>query len=370
MVTNRPGIIVAADSVTILGNGHSLSGDGILETDASQRETGIVTSSDPVSGLNIQGVNFQFLDQAISLLVSGFAVKNIAFMKNSVDTAAGVRPMCGININNHGNLADVFFDSNTLGSPICINTSSGTLRNLQIRGNEFQLPTNLPAVQILNNSPGPVPAVSNIYLTNNTVSGGKGVHLENLSPRNADTVFVENNHFINGMASPPQRNEFPPGSVTVIGGGNQIRITNNTITGGVNMNGIVVASCRNPGGCTNSFRYTDLRIENNTIDSFSGTGQVPVGHGLLFQNYRGDASGDGFEKLGQVGGGGLNIRNNSLENNQGLGVFFTPLRGGPSTIDARLNWWGDPAGPDGPNGDGVSAGVLVEPFLTSPPNKR
>lgn len=37
-----------------------------------------------------------------------------------------------------------------------------------------------------------------------------------------------------------------------------------------------------------------------------------------------------------------------------------------STVDATNNWWGDPAGPFGPAGDGVGANVTYTPFLTVP----
>jgi hypothetical protein len=38
----------------------------------------------------------------------------------------------------------------------------------------------------------------------------------------------------------------------------------------------------------------------------------------------------------------------------------------PVWVAAQENWWGDPAGPFGPSGDGVSGLVLYEPFRTSP----
>ena len=49
-------------------------------------------------------------------------------------------------------------------------------------------------------------------------------------------------------------------------------------------------------------------------------------------------------------------------NNAGFGV--SNLSG--FTVDAAGNWWGDLARPDGPEGDGVSGEVVVEPVRTEP----
>jgi hypothetical protein len=58
----------------------------------------------------------------------------------------------------------------------------------------------------------------------------------------------------------------------------------------------------------------------------------------------------------------LQVTSCNLFDNQGLGVRLM----GAGRADARLNWWGDPAGPLGPQGDGVSEGVDYIPFLTAP----
>ena len=58
-------------------------------------------------------------------------------------------------------------------------------------------------------------------------------------------------------------------------------------------------------------------------------------------------------------GTNIQIHDCNIERNGGVGVS------NPTTayaVDATRNWWGDPAGPFGPAGDGVSGAVLwLEP---------
>ncbi len=78
-------------------------------------------------------------------------------------------------------------------------------------------------------------------------------------------------------------------------------------------------------------------------------------------------------ELARNGGDGLvllspvrQVDNCAFSQNGGVG-----LRNGSPTafaVTARSNWWGDAAGPGGPSGDGVSAGVDFTPFLTVPPS--
>jgi hypothetical protein len=51
-----------------------------------------------------------------------------------------------------------------------------------------------------------------------------------------------------------------------------------------------------------------------------------------------------------------------IQDNAGVGLRNTAA----DTVDARHNWWGDPAGPFGPAGDGVAGPVDFEPFRTAP----
>lgn len=59
---------------------------------------------------------------------------------------------------------------------------------------------------------------------------------------------------------------------------------------------------------------------------------------------------------------GFRIFQSNLFGNAGLGLG----NGTHSAADARSNWWGDPIGPHGPDGDGVGGPVDFEPWLTAP----
>jgi hypothetical protein len=74
-----------------------------------------------------------------------------------------------------------------------------------------------------------------------------------------------------------------------------------------------------------------------------------------------------FDRLGASPPTNAEIRNCAFENNGGPGIRTFPLPNTNMFVDARLNWWGDPAGPLGPNGDGVTGDVLYEPFLVTRP---
>lgn len=63
-----------------------------------------------------------------------------------------------------------------------------------------------------------------------------------------------------------------------------------------------------------------------------------------------------------VDSGNVRVEGCNLVGNVGPGVENL----GSGEVDARGNWWGDPDGPNGPAGDGVSENVLYEPFLTAP----
>jgi hypothetical protein len=61
-------------------------------------------------------------------------------------------------------------------------------------------------------------------------------------------------------------------------------------------------------------------------------------------------------------GVGITIRECNFQDNAGAGVNNTV----DAAVDAMENWWGDPAGPHGPAGDGAAGAVEYEPWLTAP----
>ena len=70
-----------------------------------------------------------------------------------------------------------------------------------------------------------------------------------------------------------------------------------------------------------------------------------------------DSGGDGIEVIS-----GNEVHNCNLVNNGGYGI--STVFG--DSIDVEDNWWGDAAGPNGPNGDGVGATLDYTPWRTTP----
>jgi hypothetical protein len=60
-----------------------------------------------------------------------------------------------------------------------------------------------------------------------------------------------------------------------------------------------------------------------------------------------------------VEGGDLQVTRSNIHGNGGPGLDNVT----PDTVDARDNWWGDPAGP---GGDGVAGNVVNEPWRSEP----
>jgi hypothetical protein len=57
------------------------------------------------------------------------------------------------------------------------------------------------------------------------------------------------------------------------------------------------------------------------------------------------------------------VHNCNLFDNTGVGIYVADSG---FTVDGEDNWWGDAAGPTGPNGDGAGAAVDYTPWRTTP----
>ncbi|HYW13556.1 MAG TPA: right-handed parallel beta-helix repeat-containing protein, partial [Longimicrobium sp.] len=101
--------------------------------------------------------------------------------------------------------------------------------------------------------------------------------------------------------------------------------------------------------------YGDAVMESTRIRGSAERGVLTIGGSILSCDIRGSA-GAGIE----VWATGT-VHNCNLADNGGPGL--TSLY---DTTDAEDNWWGDAAGPTGPNGDGVSGTVDYTPWRTTP----
>ncbi len=138
---------------------------------------------------------------------------------------------------------------------------------------------------------------------------------------------------------------------------------------------------------TYSYYNVDSRIGDTVVDSagLDGSPAVVMGGGTLERTTIKNSGGTGLTATaryahiriqdcsiqGNAGDGvyvtfrtvtELPIHNCNLEDNQGLGVNNASTL----VVDATRNWWGDPTGPLGFYGDGVSDGVDYSSHQTEP----
>lgn len=105
------------------------------------------------------------------------------------------------------------------------------------------------------------------------------------------------------------------------------------------------------------------------MSAYGGLRTSPVGGGGLSLRSGARVSGCRVRWSGSAGivavDGSVDVRIHdcALESNGGPGVRNL----GADIVDARFNWWGDPAGPLGPAGDGVEGDVDFSEHRTSPP---
>ncbi len=166
--------------------------------------------------------------------------------------------------------------------------------------------------------------------------GGAVVNKENLKIILTDGVVIQNNSpcFIVEADYTTISTESPGGAKCVpTDGANGVDVTAgrvNVIIEGLEISGVGQTT---GNGIHFAGAATDVVISSNKIHDLGGDG-------LFFAS---------------TPAGVVDIQGNLFQNNAGVGINNTGS--GATTIDARYNSWGDPDGPTGANGDGVSANV-------------
>jgi len=146
---------------------------------------------------------------------------------------------------------------------------------------------------------------------------------------------------------------FEHGSTVVLGQNNgSYSLTNSTVVGSI---GPGVQVWGPPLGFVENVRVAGG--DGVGIDVFTSS------FGIVNSEVSGNASDGIFVEGGLSGGTGVGISGSNLFDNGGVGIS-TQSTG--VLVDATGNYWGDPAGPNGTNGDGVGSGVRVGGFVTDP----
>jgi hypothetical protein len=101
----------------------------------------------------------------------------------------------------------------------------------------------------------------------------------------------------------------------------------------------------------------DNVIESVLIRGSNGSGlAILPGVQVLSCEIR-DSAGNGIDLVMSA-----EVHNCNLINNGGVGIYARS----PASVNGEDNWWGDAAGPTGPNGDGVYGAVDYTPWRTTP----
>ncbi|GEM_PF-4277857 len=388
------GVIIAANNVTLLGNGKTIRGDGNF-TETSNKETGISVGNN--SNVIISGVHLAQLDTGISGAnsspVQGNSVSNV-----SVDTTK-----TGIYWMNQSTAQNMNFDFNTFnyvrdyGVYWSNNMSASRSDSVRMRSNRL---TNTGA----NGGNGYGIYVSdagvakNTSITSNTFSGNKkdvvvhnssdslvGLNVShNVFQNSGQNVYISNgggsDRLSNVMVSQNtfQDNrypytpypEMPAGHINFFGGGNGIQITGNTISGNPdmmslnNMSGIRFAGMYLDTGVPPPYPFYNLVIRYNTLQYLTGNDGTGKVAGIHFYNMS-ESVASPQPARAVLTSAQPTVRDNAFISNSGPGISYTKGVSNPlATIVAQYNYWGNPNGPQ--PGD-VAGDVDYSNWLTAPP---
>jgi hypothetical protein len=109
-----------------------------------------------------------------------------------------------------------------------------------------------------------------------------------------------------------------------------------------------------------NIRIDRMRLGSDRITIMSHAPLEISGEDVVIEGC--EVTGSAMAGIRVTSSGGVRISQCNIHDHQGIGLVN--LSDAP--VDARNNWWGDPAGPHGPDGAGVSGNVLYEPWLTEP----
>lgn len=401
--TSGPAITIVSDDVTVLGNGHSITGDGMFDyTPMSvDHETGIQLGAH--SNVTISGVDFQNLDFGVDAFIPPLATVNNIQIDNSAfsnsdyyairwqnygtaanvdhfsdtvvgsssggvywhndDTGQASNVTFGYNYLSNNGIFDIEWSGQGLANSVIVSDNTfasgnsgfelyndGSAYDILVDGNSFYDYSH--PVSVYNEDSADT--IGGLKVQNNTIdNSGAGVYVANWA--GLGNVQVSGNYF--GDCFRSYIPGVPLGNINLFGGGKGIIIQGNTIYNSTDMAGIRFAGNM---ASEQPRPFYDIEIRDNWIGGLDGDDSTGSAPGIHFFNYSGDAVADDV---------GLKIRDNSFVTNSGPGISYTVSYPAisPTSIDGRMNWWGDPAGPSGPSGDGVSAGVIFDPWTTTAP---
>jgi len=416
------GVKIESVNVTLWGNGYYIKGDGVSGEFGGNEEKGVKVSSG-TDNVTIYGINFEGLDYgSIVYALENDSLKDIRFVKdyfknsdygvsifafnNSILDSFWFEDNTFVNnsygfegksfggdasnwvfynntfINNdegfswyitqNGTASDWVFYNNTFEDNekgFYYWNDDGSTQNISIYDNEFYDNEyddflflnygNVLGFKISNNyfSGGGYGIewynyegadMEDVNITNNIFYGtGPGIFIKNEG--NFNSTWVGENYFEGCQKSYWMPDSYPLAHIAFFGGGNNIWVYDNVIYNGTDLGGIDFIG-EEAGKSPRPFY--NVSVYGNWIEGLQGNDNTGTAPGMHFYNYYGDYNCSADYT-------GLCIYNNAFVNNSGPGISHTLGISSPENIYAFQNWWGDPAGPQGPQGDGISSNVVV-----------
>jgi hypothetical protein len=198
---------------------------------------------------------------------------------------------------------------------------------------------------------------ANLIVTGNLVSGVTGTGQSGLSFGGVSGISIISNNKLENITYSGILLE----NSSVVVSGNSI---SNTTQQGIQLG----PNCANVTVSGNTITNTNTLLTSDKggirLYASSFTGPVTISGNIISGSYNGIAIRDGSGTLTQQQQSWIQIRNNDLSGNANYGVYM-PATSSGYDLDARENWWGDPAGPTSPGakyGVGVTDHVLYDPW--------